>query len=136
MGDDLRAAGSDDTQKITKRGGMKQMKSYGRRMHLFLTGQRTSSMLGGDVVKTEIKTKRFSDGGIEYLDKPYEIVERPLWFHKQGLSETPSGYGGKLRSSRCVRFPDGTQRRIYITCYSNAGSAWIIVNKRRVHLLE
>lgn len=71
---------------------------------------------------------------IEYLEEPYELVERPLWWHKQGLTQTASGYGKKLTSSRCVKLPDGRERRVYITCYSNAGSAWIILGGKRLWL--
>ncbi len=71
---------------------------------------------------------------INYLDDPYELVERPLWWHKQGLSQTATGYGSKLTSSRCVKLPNGKTRRIYITCYSNAGSAWITLNGKKLFL--
>lgn len=71
---------------------------------------------------------------IEYLKEPYEIIEKPLWFHKLGLSQTASGYGSKLTSSRCVKLSNGKLRRIYITCYSNNGSAWITINKSRLYL--
>ncbi len=60
------------------------------------------------------------------LDVPYEYVDRPMWFHTRGLSETASGYGRRLRSARCVRIPgDPKLRRVYITIYSNIGTAWI-----------
>lgn len=66
-----------------------------------------------------------------YLDRPYEVIDRPLWWHKQGRQQTKSGYGAKLTSSRCVQLPDGRVRRIYVTCYSNAGSAWIMLDGER-----
>lgn len=67
------------------------------------------------------------------LDEPYEVIDRPLWFHLQGLQQTATGYGRKLTSSRCVTLPDGRVRRIYITIYSNAGTAWIVLDgKRRI----
>lgn len=65
------------------------------------------------------------------LEDPYTFEDRPLWFHKLGLSETASGYGQKLRSSRCVRLPDGRLRRVYVTQYSNAGTAWIVLDGNR-----
>lgn len=71
---------------------------------------------------------------MKYLPKPYEIVDRPLWWHVAGLQQTASGYGRKLTSARCVRLPDGRERRIYITQFSNAGSAWIVLDKERVYL--
>jgi hypothetical protein len=73
---------------------------------------------------------------IEYLETEYELVEKPLWWHKQGLSQTASGYGSKLTSSRCVKLPDGTLRRVYITCYSNAGSAWITIKGKKLYLRD
>lgn len=59
------------------------------------------------------------------LDRPYQIIDRPLWFHTAGLQETASGYGSRLRSARCVQLPDGRIRRVYVTQWSNAGTAWI-----------
>lgn len=60
------------------------------------------------------------------LPEPYEIIDRPLWYHTAGLSQTASGYGRKLTSSRCVRLQGETRlRRIYITCFSNSGTAWV-----------
>jgi len=79
--------------------------------------------------------KSSPDSEIEYLLKPFELIERPLWWHKQGLQQTSSGYGSKLTSSRCIKLPDGRTRRIYITCYSNAGSAWITVNGKKIYII-
>lgn len=67
-----------------------------------------------------------------YLDlEDLEVVDRPLWWHKAGLSYTATGYGAKIPSARMVRYR-GRLRRVYITCYSNAGTAWIIVGGERV----
>ena len=65
------------------------------------------------------------------LDQEYELIERPLWHHKLGLSQTASGYGSKLTSSRCAKLTDGRIRRVYITCFSNAGTAWIVLDGNR-----
>ena len=71
---------------------------------------------------------------IEYLEQPYKIVDRPLWWHKQGLQETPSGYGGKLTSSRKVQLENGKEYRIYVTCCSNASSSWITIRGKKLYL--
>lgn len=71
---------------------------------------------------------------IEYLAEPYEIIDAPLWWHEKGLSQTRSGYGTKLTSRRKVRLPDGRTRRIYVTCFSNAGTAWVILDGKRKYL--
>lgn len=63
--------------------------------------------------------------GWAYLAQPYEFIDRPLWYHERGLSQTESGYGKALTSSRCVKLPDGRVRRVYVTCFSNCGTAWI-----------
>lgn len=62
------------------------------------------------------------------LDGSYTIVDRPLWFHTAGLQETVSGYGKALTSARCVVLPDGRTRRVRVTQYSNAGTAWIVLD--------
>jgi len=65
----------------------------------------------------------------------YTIVDRPLWWHAQGLRQTASGYGAKLTSRCCVKI-DGEKRlrRVYITIFSNAGSAWFNYNGAKVFL--
>lgn len=73
---------------------------------------------------------------MNYLPEPYEFIDRPLWYHTQGLLQTASGYGAKLRSSRCVQLPDGRTRRVYVTCYSNAGTAWIVLDGKQYIVRE
>jgi hypothetical protein len=77
-------------------------------------------------------TRKGYTNDLDYLEQPYEIVDRPLAWQRQGLQQTASGYGRKLTSTRCVRFPDGSERRIYITCFSNSGTAWINVAGKHV----
>jgi hypothetical protein len=52
-----------------------------------------------------------------------ELVEKPLYAEKHGLQRTASGYGAKLPSRWIAKTPDGI-RRVYVTIYSNAGTAW------------
>jgi hypothetical protein len=73
---------------------------------------------------------------IEYLEQPYEVIEKPLPWQRQGLQETASGYGAKLTSSRMIRLPDGRTRRIYITRYGNIGSLWITLNGKKLFIGE
>jgi hypothetical protein len=71
---------------------------------------------------------------IQYLKQPYELIDKPLEWQRRGLQQTATGYGSKLTSRRVVRLPDGRERRIYVTCYSNAGSAWITLDGNRLYL--
>lgn len=71
------------------------------------------------------------NGQVRYLPEPYTILDRPLWWHLYGLTQTASGYGRKLTSSRCVRLSNGRLRRIYVTAFSNSGTAWIVLNGLR-----
>ena len=63
-----------------------------------------------------------------------DLVERPLWWHDRGLSETASGYGRKLTTSKMIHF-NGRLRRVYCcqisnagTCYIVRGGAWLVVD--------
>jgi hypothetical protein len=56
------------------------------------------------------------------------LLYRPLPFHIAGLQQTASGYGRKLTSPHVVRLPDGRERRVYVTCFSNAGTAWVVLD--------
>lgn len=51
-------------------------------------------------------------------------------------SRTASGYGSKLPTSKMIRLADGKWRRVYVCCYSNAGSAYIVLNGRNVLLSD
>jgi hypothetical protein len=72
------------------------------------------------------------DNGLSYLERPYEVIDRPLAWQSAGLQQTASGYGRKLTSARIVRLPDGRERRIYVTIFSNIGTAWITLDGKRV----
>lgn len=72
---------------------------------------------------------------VDYLDQEFERIYRPLWWHEQGLQQTASGYGSKLTSAYVARLADGRERRIYVTQWSNAGSAWINLDGRKRWLL-
>ena len=67
-----------------------------------------------------------------------EWIQRyqPLWWHRQGLSQTVSGYGARLTSAYIAVLPDGRKRRIYMTQHSNTGSLWIVIDGRRLYLSE
>ena len=62
-----------------------------------------------------------------YLTIEVPVKESPLWFHKQGLMQTATGYGRKLTSSKMVYW-EGRWRRVYVCCYSNSGTAYILRN--------
>ena len=56
----------------------------------------------------------------------YVIEDRPLAWQLKGLTWTASGYGSKIASSKILKFADGRARRVYVTIYSNSGTAWIV----------
>jgi len=70
---------------------------------------------------------------LEYLADSYEVKDNPLWYHLAGLSQTASGYGGKLTSSKMLRIKgEKIWRRIYVMCYSNNGTSYILIKGRKV----
>jgi hypothetical protein len=62
-----------------------------------------------------------------------DLINSPMWFHKQGLSETSSGYGRKLNSGLKISFC-GKLYRIYTTCFSNVGSNWFTAKGRKIYI--
>jgi hypothetical protein len=52
------------------------------------------------------------------------VKELPLWWHLQGLQQTASGYGRRLATRHMVQW-NGKWRRVYVACFSNAGTAYI-----------
>lgn len=67
-----------------------------------------------------------------YLDSS-ELVDAPLWWHLEGLSQTASGYGRKLTTSHKIHY-EGKLYRIYATCFSNAASHWFTVKGKRIYV--
>ena len=64
--------------------------------------------------------------------KVHSYIDRPLWFHKLGLSQTASGYGKKLTSRCMAMFENGDVRRLYITQYSNIGTGWVMIDGEKI----
>ena len=60
---------------------------------------------------------------IEYTEA--DIIERLLPWQKRGLSYTASGYGGKIPTTKMLRY-QGRLYRIYAMVYGNSGSSYII----------
>ena len=53
-----------------------------------------------------------------------ESKQSPLWWQTAGLSFTASGYGKRIPTRTMVRY-QGKWRRVYVYCFSNAGTAYI-----------
>lgn len=73
---------------------------------------------------------------VEILSKPVaQVLRRPLPWQEQGLSQTASGYGAKLTTPWKVRLEgEKILRRIYLHCYSNSGTAYIVSKGTKVIL--
>lgn len=69
-----------------------------------------------------MKTVTCSYNGVEY-----ELIDAPLWWHDAGLTQTATGYGAKLTTRYKVNI-GGKSRRVYITCFSNAASLWVVID--------
>lgn len=71
---------------------------------------------------------------LERLDvQKSELLYRPLWWHKQGLSYTASGYGGKIPTPHKIRH-NNREKRVYCMCYSNSGTLYILNHGKRLIL--
>jgi len=65
---------------------------------------------------------------VQYVDRPFDWAQCPLWFHTAGRQETATGYGRRLRSTRMIRFHgEKVWRRVYVCLISNAGTAYILI---------
>lgn len=83
---------------------------------------------------TENESRKFTKGNnmVDYLEASDVIDAKlsPLWWHKQGLQQTASGYGRALKTEYLVRLQDKRWRRVLVCCYSNAGTAYVRVNSK------
>jgi len=68
---------------------------------------------------------------LEYLIYPHRVADEPMPHHKAGLSWTASGYGKKIPTTKVI-YLRGRRYRVYVTQYSNAGTAYIVYQGREV----
>lgn len=68
---------------------------------------------------------------IKYKEK--DLIYKPLPWQKKGLQQTVSGYGKKLTSTKMLKVGNKLYR-VYITQYSNVGSAYIIKGGKKLFL--
>ena len=78
-----------------------------------------------------LQFKAGPNGPFNTVAVPHKIEEMP--YHKAGLTWTVTGYGKKIPSRHMIQYR-GKWRRVYVTQYGNAGSAWIMVDGARVHV--
>lgn len=65
------------------------------------------------------------EGMIKINGAECQTAYKPLWWHTAGKSQTASGYGRKLTTASMVHY-NGRWHRIYVCCYSNSGTAYIV----------
>lgn len=71
---------------------------------------------------------------VTYADVTKEdFIDSPLWWQKQGLMETATGYGSKLTTRYKVQY-EGKLRRVYAICHSNCSSLFINVKKQKLFI--
>lgn len=63
-------------------------------------------------------------------NNPEEVQDSPLWWQKQGLQYTASGYGAKI-PTQYKAFVHGKFRRVYCKIYSNAGTCFVMIGKQK-----
>ena len=61
-----------------------------------------------------------TDSG-EYL----QTGTKELWWQRQGLQYTASGYGKKIPTRHMVHY-EGRWRRVYAACFSNACTTFVV----------
>ncbi len=54
----------------------------------------------------------------------HEVKEVPMAHHRAGKTWTATGYGAKIPSTKMIKI-GGRWRRIYVSIWSNSGTAWV-----------
>jgi len=70
-------------------------------------------------------------GAMDYLNELDVVAVRQT---EPPLNRSRTGYGNKLGTSWEIQLRDLKWRRVYVIQWSNAGTAYIIVNKKNVYL--
>lgn len=74
---------------------------------------------------------------IEYVSKGFEAKIEELPWQKLGLTWTATGYGRKIPSSRMIKLHgESIWRRVYVVCYSNAGSSYVVVKGKPTYIRD
>ena len=60
-----------------------------------------------------------------------ELIYNPPKWMRDGRQETRSGYGMRLNSGYSIHF-NGRVYRLYVTCFSNAGTVWFKKGNRKI----
>ncbi len=61
---------------------------------------------------------------VTYIDEKHIIAKRQT---RAPLNRSRTGYGSKLPTSWMLQLQDKRWRRVYVICYSNSGSSYILV---------
>jgi hypothetical protein len=64
-----------------------------------------------------------------------DFIEAPLWWHKQGLSFTKSGYGSRIPMPYKVRMGNRFHR-VYCCIYGNSGTCFIEQKRKPVATVD
>jgi hypothetical protein len=78
----------------------------------------------------DVRSHTCLDAGVIGCDRS-ELLVNPTAWQKIGLIETASGYGSKLNSGLSIFFV-GKWRRVYVTCFGNAGSSWFMAFGKKI----
>lgn len=68
---------------------------------------------------------------VTYIEKSdvRDVRTKLLWHHKANAQQTATGYGRKLATEYQVQLADKRWRRVYVCQISNAGTAYVLVDK-------
>jgi hypothetical protein len=117
---------------LLRRKGSDKLAQFNDAEHAALIGVEERAHHAGVIYSSRVEHA----SGPGMIPEGSEVFDKPLPWQRDGLHETASGYGAKLTSRRCVRLPDGKVRRVYMTIYGNAGSAWITYQGRKLYLRD
>ena len=74
---------------------------------------------------------------VTYQNAPYTITIKQLWWQKQGLRQTATGYGRKLTTRYLLTLPDAPRPyRVYAICFSNCASHYILRGGKMLFLRD
>jgi hypothetical protein len=73
---------------------------------------------------------------VKYLNPPYTVTRKLLWWQKRGLQQTATGYGSKLTTAYMLTAPGDRPRRVYAICYSNVASYYVLVKCEVLYLRD
>ena len=73
---------------------------------------------------------------ITYLETPFTVSVKRLWWQEKGLRQTATGYGRKLTTEYMLHRTGERALRVYAVCFSNVASFYVLIGGKALYVRD